>query len=197
MKPESVKNVSGESIPAWAAMEIVDHEYRDGVSVWHVDKPSESNLRPEAVLFNGPQAIPSDKYGAGERSCLARAAVDDAAEGDTLGTVEDSWELGEGNGFWRLKDIADSDSAIVTAELHGTFMGKADGEIAAMEANTPGTGTVTLWRFKDDGDVEATSHSIEAVNLSAATVSAGVMLQGKKIQGRNVIDFESCEAGGE
>jgi hypothetical protein len=84
--------------------------------------------------------------------------------------------------------------------LAGILNGKADSDIAgATESGgvlTPGTGTVTLWKFNtDSGGYEATTITLPAGlahNLSPQSVTAGRMLVLIPRDGYWQIIFEGC-----
>lgn len=88
--------------------------------------------------------------------------------------------------------------AVATRETDN-FMGMAAVNIDAMDGNIPGVGTISLWDWVEpegSGDVmvEDTLQEVIVYNLSSEEIEAEHMLQGKWINGRRVIDFESCGA---
>jgi hypothetical protein len=95
--PQAVYNTSEEAIPPFAAMEIADHMYRDGVRVYCVCKPRRTGLAAAKILFNGPSEIPPERQGTGFTPYHAEARA--AASGESFGTVEASWFIGAGSDF--------------------------------------------------------------------------------------------------
>lgn len=70
-------------------------------------------------------------------------------------------------------------------------IGKADSTIAARSGSTAGSGTVSVWSIS--GTTLADTGTNETwYNISAATITSGVFLQAKEIDGQMVIDFEDC-----
>lgn len=112
----SVKNISGEDIPAFAAMERVGV---DGSGRWHVRKPTRDD-HPSAYL-NGGARIPKDGNGIGTRDfpTWAMYGPDDGtpSNGESLGTRDGFWELYRGYEGFLVWGGADGEKVYVQSDL--------------------------------------------------------------------------------
>lgn len=100
--PYPFENWSGETIPAYAVMAVVDTVYTEGIPFFKVEKPS-TTFRPRYV-FNGPRPIRSTMGSQkGRGSCYERGMLRCKYEsgatpvnGKAYGPKPGSWELWEG-----------------------------------------------------------------------------------------------------
>lgn len=89
----SVKNVSGETIPAFAVLRVVESVEENGTVYLTVAKPNHTNTH--VLLLNSPKNIPVGKYGEATRD-VAFALYDDdetPAFGEKWGLMSGSWKL--------------------------------------------------------------------------------------------------------
>jgi len=109
-----VKNASGETIPACAAMRITGLD-ADDKSLRTVDKPN-ADSQTDLIIFNGPTeiAVPvtndeNEESGHGQGFAdfpvltLCYASDPEPANGDSLGTASGQWELRAGKSGFKVE----------------------------------------------------------------------------------------------
>jgi len=146
-----VKNASGETIPACAAMRITGLD-ADDKSLRTVDKPN-ADSQTDLIVFNGPTeiAVPvtndeNEESGHGQGFAdvpvlaLCYASDPEPANNDSLGTASGQWELRAGKAGFKVE----GNSLTTTAGKYAQ-VGKAAPIIAASGARiyaTPATSIV-------------------------------------------------------
>lgn len=108
-----VSNSSGETIPAFAAMEITGLDTDTGE--FTVDIPSADNATAN-ILFNGPVEIEADESGAGtyDMPASARYNTSDGTPGNGAdwGVAANDWKLREGYSGFLIQGVIDSTNGV-------------------------------------------------------------------------------------
>lgn len=73
-----------------------------------------------------------------------------------------------------------------------TYIGKTDEAITARSSTTPGSGTVSLYRLDDSGDLEDTGENVTAYNLSDDAVASGAYVGLVQAAGVLWVNWEDC-----
>lgn len=99
------RNVSGETIPAYACVQSVGVELLDGQYILQVSKPNDK-ASTSNLFFSGKVDIDPDEYGACTADLPAWALLDttsmSAIIGDAIGPKTDTWGLISGNGMFEI-----------------------------------------------------------------------------------------------
>ena len=137
--PTIFRNDSGEAIPAYGCMKIIDAETDSatGRYVVVVDKP-DSTSGP--FLFNGDREIAIDGYGAA-RTGIVRALTSGAVSAGVWGPLSDWAVVVNGIPAVEIFGELDTNLAIGSTQISNYFkLGKSDSTITAGSS-----GTVSIW----------------------------------------------------
>jgi len=76
------------------------------------------------------------------------------------------------------------------------YICKTGSAIAAISTDTPGSGTVTIYRINSSGVLVTTGRTITAYNISGVEVAAATYIQVKEELGscKFIVDMEACPA---
>lgn len=85
------RNNSGETVPAWAIMEVEDVEIGSGRSVVVIKKPTGDASKPHVV--NGPREVATSGKGRWEWGTVRVAVTGTPTAGDEWGVSSSSWVL--------------------------------------------------------------------------------------------------------
>lgn len=160
-----VKNDAAEEIPAYAVMRITGAEQVRGQLYLTVEKP-DGTEGPH--LLNGPEPIPTgtppDTYGLAQTGDILTGWFSGSPEiGDSLGPVDDEWELSpDGSGFQFLGAIGSQKVGAVRAvALNPTVFVKPDQNVSAGKLSSPDN-VFSKWKGPGADTDEDTGDDIEA-----------------------------------
>lgn len=96
-----VKNISGETAPAYACMQVVGTEEIGGQNYLKIDKPADENGDAGWYVFNSYQDIPNGELGIAYDGPAVRmlSNATGLTAGDQLGPQANSWYVGSGSLF--------------------------------------------------------------------------------------------------
>lgn len=189
------KNVSGETAPKYAAVEITDVLQVDGRIILEGDKPTgDIGAR---IFFNGHNEVEANKRGIFQQSIALRALFDDGAgaNGDGYGPKSASWKLTEGRwGYRSLGGIPDETDQMYVESAPIKMFGKTDASITA-----GGSGTVSLWSItagsstRSDTTVNVTAYY--DIMHNSENISSGKWVQCEFIPSENKTQIvgKECE----
>ncbi|MEX0675970.1 MAG: hypothetical protein WD063_02765 [Pirellulales bacterium] len=114
-RPIPFKNVSGETIPAFAAMAITGLAYENGIAFLECDKPGTAFAREYAV--NNIYDVPADRRGTCFRAGDLRVLYDSGtpAAGAGWGPKPGQWSLAHGFPGFTLEGVVHADKRIAKA----------------------------------------------------------------------------------
>lgn len=99
-------NETGEEIPPFACLAVVDSDAEQGLVRYKIRKPNyedEQRQNPARLVFNSGVPCPDNSWGTCSSDFPAIALVDESLEvtiGDVVGPVSGQWHLGKnGNAF--------------------------------------------------------------------------------------------------
>jgi hypothetical protein len=111
-RPVPFTNVSGETIPAFAAMAITGLVHENGIAFLQCDKPGTTFVREYAVnnMFDVPAGLRGTCFRAGDLRVLYDAAAPAAGEG--WGPKPGQWSLSRGYPGFSIQGVVDSQHRI-------------------------------------------------------------------------------------
>jgi hypothetical protein len=150
------ENVSGETIPAYAAMEVVGVNSIAGFTYLTVDQPSGDTA---AVLINNEYPVADGAFGSGYRFGVVRVlSTGTILPGEACRTAASSWEIEKGPGPFVFLGL-DADLSCAVARIGG---GGGGVQFIRFQLTAELTGTtVTANIFDRDGTTIATGATLE------------------------------------
>lgn len=142
-------NTSGETIPAFAVMQINDAALDRERPYVEVVKPTSSG---RLYLFNGPRDVADEATALGYRE--GRALVSGSTTSDLWGPVAGEWELASGGYQFELAGELDSETSFFLLAGHRIIRGQTNASHAK-----GATGTIRIYSGSTD-----TGRTISAVN---------------------------------
>lgn len=155
------KNVSGETIPAFACIKITA---RNAGGYYEADKPDGSG---SLHFFNGPVAVANNAYGESPIWNQPVLGQTDGTFGVTVGPVADSWSMTTaGDGYAVFSTPSSSVAAIILASQQSPLTVVLDGALAPASnaLTTPSTATASVLVKNASGNLEDSGNNITVVN---------------------------------
>jgi hypothetical protein len=196
-EPIQFRNDSGETIPAYACVQLTGTVEDGGRNLFIADKPIDtSSALVDCFVFNNEYEVPTGEFGTAQCGQIKRAIkTSSLVLGARVGPKNNDWEIGTG-AFWtylgsddvvtdciRVKENDSLVLAVATSGVparNGTTLGKAS--VAVKHLNVSSTDRV----IADSG------FTVTAFNLAATAVATGAYVMLLRLGDVHVVVWEEC-----
>lgn len=200
--PVYVTNVSGETIPAYACMQVTGTAEIGDQNYLQVSKPADTDGTAGAFVFNGPREIPSTEQGVAQysyaRIVRAYKNTGTVTAGDKWQPVSGQWYIEQDdNGQFTACGEDDVDTNVLKVALDADAGGgiqfylTPSGGIPARSGSTLGSATCTLLSL-DSGTRTVTATTRTVYNDFLSAVGGSVDIAAALVDGIWVVIAEDC-----
>jgi hypothetical protein len=196
-EPITFRNDSGETIPAYACVQLFSTADESDRNIFVAKKPvNTTTANVDQFVFNNEFEVAIDAYGTAQSGPVFRATkTGSIASGVRVGPVNSSWKIDRG-AFWTNLGTDDVQTDCVRLMSNDSLLlAVATTGVPARSGTTLGKATVAVRHLTVSGSnrvIADSSWTVDAYNVAATAVNSGSYVMLLRLSDVFVVVWEEC-----